>query len=183
MTNILPQEYKRSIKKEYRLRLLTTSMVLLGFLVLGSAVLLIPSYLMSNAVEKTLEGEIVSAESSGASSERTTITEPLYRTKRELEYLALEGRSRSFEETVRTIVSIAPAGVSITRIALEEGDAAVRLSGIAATRGDLLLFNDRIEEEEVFSDVELPVSSLAKGVDISFSMELSLASTTPQTSQ
>lgn len=50
----------------------------------------------------------------------------------------------------------------------------VRVAGIADTREDFISFLSGLEGDDIFSSVESPLSSLSKGVDIDFSLDIKL---------
>jgi hypothetical protein len=173
MTNILPQEYKKQIRREYRLRLLSTVFMLMFWMVVGATTLLIPSYLMSGSVESTFKGQLEGFPD--LSADEDELRGDLANTRDEIVSIKHISEQSTIESTVRMLVSLTPSSVALTRIALNEGGVGKgSVSGIATARGDLQFFVDRLRDEDDFENVELPVSDLAQGSNIPFSITFTL---------
>lgn len=73
-------------------------------------------------------------------------------------------------EILTDLSSSLPHGVTLTHLSFEEKKTALVLEGRAVTRDLLLSFKDELEEKDYFSKVEIPLSSLEKKDNFSFSL-------------
>lgn len=70
--------------------------------------------------------------------------------------------------------AIVPSGVEIS--ALSSKDYAVYLTGKAKNRDDLILFKERLSQDDCFQDVNLPLSDLVSKENIAFQIDLDVNS-------
>lgn len=172
MFNLLPEEQKKSVHREYRLRLVTLAIFFLG---LGGAivfVILAPSFFVVDLKNSSLVDQQTKLEKENP--ELLNIKElesEIAQQKNKLKIISFENEispSVMIEKILFDLVS----GVTINSISLERKEDHVRISlrGHASKRDFLLAFSKKIEGENMFSEINLPVSDLAKDRDIDFSL-------------
>lgn len=170
MINLLPLQNLRRARREYYMRLMALSGVALAMVLLSSAAFLIPSYLFArierDAALATFE-RLKSALDEGAANDSRALS----RTAELLE-VANKDAARAVPQ-LREILRAQPGGVALSRVAFEVREQPqFSVSGVAQTREVLLAFRDTLRESETFENVELPIGSLAKAVDIEFSLTI-----------
>jgi hypothetical protein len=176
MVNFITEKSQRILTLRYYQRLFAVSAFLLGSAALSGAAFLLPSYflarLQADQAANFLDAsqKAVNAGSAGGApgilavfSERVAIMKTYVRdpvTSRILSTMTVEPTN----------------GVSLNKIEItpsEGGKGTVSLSGIAATRESLLAFVQKLQNKNIFSGVSLPVSDLASGSQIPFSLSFS----------
>lgn len=79
------------------------------------------------------------------------------------------------QDILNSITAAKPSGVDIQKQDLDLDKGAFTIQGIAATRDDLLVFKQQLEMVEEFENVRIPIDTLAKEFDISFTVTLNYA--------
>lgn len=67
---------------------------------------------------------------------------------------------------------ITPEGIKLNELSSEQLD--ITLSGRANSRDELIVFRDRLEESDCFSEVSVPLSDIVKKEDIDFKIEVEI---------
>jgi hypothetical protein len=176
MINLLPPEEKKIIGKEYKHRVFVTYLIFLTAGLIVSLILLLPSYFVMNVVVNELEDEAAFLENSNESTEMEKINAELRLTKERLRAVTINSKRVEFYEIIEKISIHKPRAVTLNNFSYTKGidgkESKLLLGGNASTRDSLLLFTKDIENDELFDEVVLPVSSLAKEKDIDFSLEI-----------
>ena len=175
MRNILLQKDKKRLYREYQFRIIIVVLTFMLFTMIGSFVLLTPSYLVSKYKESnTLEYANI-IKKSVEIQEKSIFSSILNDTKIKLQLLAGNEGDVSFEDTIKTIVKNKPIGVKINSFSYtknNENQQETTITGTASERGILLKFQKDLQNESIFSDIVLPISNLAADRDIRFSMKI-----------
>lgn len=177
MINLIPNEEKTKIKKDFYFRLLIVFFVMLTLIIIISAIAILPAYIIS--VEN-----------------KTSISQKLEQQKNEImpeldqkslvaikeldaRILLLEkARKNKYlfsERVINEILSDKVLGIKIKSISYEKdlvSGGRITITGIAESRERLLLFRRTLEDNESFKDVDLPISNFVKGRDIEFGLSL-----------
>ena len=178
MFNLIPEEKKKKLEKEYTLRLSATATIFLGSICLVALILLIPSYVISNSRLKEAQKKndaLISALSLSNTKSATdvlkTISADSDALKGTLQYPALAS-------LIETIATSKPEGIVINSIDFSSGSSpdTVTLGGVASTRDSLVAFSGLFQSNPLFQNASLPISDFAKDRDIDFSLTLSLKS-------
>jgi Tfp pilus assembly protein PilN len=178
MANLLPQLEKKKIKKEYKIRLSITASLFVAGLVAIAGILLLPSFILSsykyNSAVKQLnvEKKKISDSSDGIDPIKTAKN-----VNAQLVVLGQKGYLTPLSYDVFTvIVGYKPKGVKINSIFYDrmEEEGTVSVNGVSKDRKTLLSFLQSLEQEEMFSSVELPISSFVEGQDINFSIRITI---------
>ena len=176
MINLLPPEEKNRKVKEYKLRLIVVNALLLSVAFLIGSILLLPSYFFADTIQKSAENEVIALKGSSESTERVEINNQLRITKERLTAISNQGQQTEFYEIIETISSYAGKPIKLDTVSYSRGsdgkESRLQLAGVADTRDDLLEFEQFLDDDEMFEDVDLPVSSLAKDQDIEFNIQI-----------
>ncbi|OGG55181.1 hypothetical protein A3D62_00125 [Candidatus Kaiserbacteria bacterium RIFCSPHIGHO2_02_FULL_49_11] len=175
MANLLPKEERIRFEREYLYRLVIVGLSFFIALGIFGFALLLPSYFLSKSKEASIRDQSEFLQKAVTIREQDVSSEFLARTKQKLIELDSSGGRTLPTSLIDTIIKNKESTVTIDALyytrSAEEGS--VRITGRAASRASLLSFSDRLQQEEVFSKVDLPVSHLAKETNIIFSMTLS----------
>lgn len=176
MINLIPKEEKAHIIEEYRRRLLVIFLLLLLFTATAMLFLSLPTYVLFSAKHKTVLDSLEIAKH--LSSERRDVeTETAVRDLNDRVSVVISSvQKRSVVDIVSTIVSKKIDGIHIQRISYDERQSSgvVSISGVASSRERALSFVKALEDSQIFSNVNLPVGSLVKEKDLSFSISATL---------
>jgi len=175
MRNLLSEETKHEIKREYQLRLLLVLTVFLSISVIIGGISVFPSYVVSKAHESAVKSQV---QFSGMilETDKQSASTIVRRTKIELKLLSELKERKPFSSWVNEIVESKPDGVAINKLvyrALGGGEnSSLVINGVARAREDLLLFERDLKSVPDFVSVILPISNLAEDKDILFSIRI-----------
>ena len=175
MFNLLPDNLKKKIKTEYKLRRLTVLLAFIIFLQISLLIFIFPSWIISVFREKEailerdmMNQSLLSQNTNSAGLTIAGINAKLNIISNTTEYLKVV-------PIVNTILSnktesIHLNGLSYTSI--NASTSALTIQGVSTTRQSLVSFVKSLEKSGVFKKVNLPVSNLAKDKNINFFIDL-----------
>lgn len=176
MINLIPPQGHKSAHREYLLRVGSSVSVLFGFVMLVLAAAHIPTYLLIGVQIKTLDA--TAEKESGkeelikkADDEVRLSNVVLARLKAVPEKIIMTG------DILSEIQKSAPTSVSFRTFLLHNtGKEAqtIQVQGVADTREVLAQFKASLEASEMFDRAEVPISDLARDVDLPFAMTITL---------
>jgi len=160
--------------------------ILLGVTGIVTVIALFPSYVLVQQRFQEVEATLTGLQKQVDSDASQRITKQLTRTNSLLETLSPSNNHIPLYVFIRRLVTNVPDGVTITGVTYERSTTAdqedggdegtvkvvMTVTGTAANRTTLTDFKAQIEAMEMFSDVALPVSSIAQRENIPFTMEL-----------
>ncbi len=162
--NLLPPEKKKSLRQGFVIAF-AQSMTLYLFIV----VLFLTGTLIS--VRMTLSNNFkalnqpVSEDLSASSTEIRQINAYLSRID------AYGSRVVIWSDVLKSILGAVPAGVEVDTLSFTS-DGSVRMTGLAATRDDLLQLKSKLGSLPLVSDVASPLSNLLQKKDVLFEMTM-----------
>jgi Tfp pilus assembly protein PilN len=178
MLNVLPQQQKDLLKKEYTMRRLVLILALVILALLISLVLLTPSYFSfytrAGVARTQLEQAKQALDTDLQNGELTAELNTAIRHVADLRPLV---EPVSSYDLVR-IFETKPSTIRISEIiytnARAEEPASIRIRGVAADRDSLTAFGRALEGRVEFQSVDLPVSNFVKERDIDFVMSVEI---------
>lgn len=169
MINLLTDDGKGVVRREYRTRLIAVFLWMCTSVLLLGALALLPSYFLSAAKQEAATEELALIASPSGGSAGTPAAE--LSLAREM-LLALSATLSDIQPSQRItdMLAVRPAGITVlqfeyTALSSEE---TVRIQGVAANRDALIAFRKKLSEIPLVSSVELPVSNLAKSTKIEY---------------
>ena len=176
MANLLPTEQQEKVKKEYRLRLLALAFLVVLFLAAWAAILLYPSYLQSREWEAIQAGRLETLKNFTALLEEYNMAGIIKSANIQVGLiLEKNGAALKINEAMSQVLNKQPAGISLKGFAYQKFQGAasrLMVSGVSKNRGILQGFADSLKKNNLFSKVDLPISTLAPDKDISFSISI-----------
>ncbi len=189
MINLLPENEKQKIRKEYHLLVLSVWLPVI-FIILGIAIFsFLPSFFLSGQqygkiFAESQTKEIMTKQSQALEMKRNVNDANMK--------IALLLKNSTSTESVRSlfdeIVENRPAGVYITGFSFDR-NAGVRppkgkktappsivLQGRADDRAALLSFVDILNKKKEFSSVDLPLSNLISGTNLPYTLNITVTS-------
>jgi hypothetical protein len=179
MINLIPPTARRSVIREYWLRVISVWLFLLGTGFLIVATLLLPTYMIiliqkGETVDNAKSSSETAATYDGLAAELSDGTE--------LARVLLSSPSTTpLSQYIQTIEAQSGDAVAVNSYVYKmdtSGEGVITISGIADTRQALAGFRDVLSNDSHFSNVELPISNLIKERDLLFSIQLLLATST-----
>lgn len=177
MFNLLPENLRNAVIKEYRLRLTVVVMVFVILIQVSFLVFLFPSWLVSFYKEKdfSTQSDELSKSLSTLDISSTTSFIKSFNNKIGIINNALE--YPKFIPILDDILakktgSIRISGMYYTVDSMNSGT--LTLEGIGDTRESLVSFSDSLETIGYFKKVDLPISNLAKDRNIAFTISINI---------
>ena len=176
MLNLLPEEQREKIKKEYKIRRLVVASFFIFISLVIASVSLLPPYLISK--EKLDESN---------KHLNTFSNSPIIKKSQDLssETDAINGKIKSLSvsnsvyiyDILNKILDKKTDQISIKNFVYlkkDNNNVSVTLSGLANSRESLIGFEKNLQNETYFSSVDFPVSNLAKDTNIDFSIQIGI---------
>lgn len=187
MQNLLPEEEKKKVLTEYRLRLGVVILFATGTLVAISLILLAPSYILAISKNNFVSDELAKLELKETSStqEKDVATKIKEVNKKITLFLGDQNGTPLIPSVFfMKIIDIKTPAIKITGFSYDATAlrARVVVTGHADDRDSLAKFLDDLKNEKTFTKADLPISSYVKSTNIDFSIVLERApgGTTPQ---
>ena len=176
LLNLLPEEKKDAIQSRLRSRFLLWQLFLVFVLEVFYLSILVSSYLILDYQLKSLQ----SVSESERSDVRTEVTSLNTYEKKFQEVNALisvvermDHAHLFFSRVFKLLDPLTPPGIIVNQLKTQEFT--VSLTGKAAKREDLLLFDKRLKEEgKCIENVDIPVSNLFSQENIDFQLDFSV---------
>lgn len=175
--NLLPKQHKEDLRNGFKLRFFITTMFVVSASFLIGFIMLLPSYFLTPGRFIEMEPENFYAdEDSAPANEILGLPEEI---DSKLKFLQTHLSSASATHILSEVVLSLPDGVGLDSITLVrdasykgKNGVAVSISGNAPDRESLLAFSSSLRESDFFSEVDVPVSNLARDRNLPFSIEM-----------
>ncbi|MCR4274668.1 MAG: PilN domain-containing protein [Candidatus Campbellbacteria bacterium] len=176
MVNLLPIKNQHIVAWERRGRAL---LVVLIFAICSLILLiffLAPSLILARSAVGGFTDQLVATKTLVDLQRRQSGTEVLTDIQTRSDLLKDVLSQRSLTSILQEVMPRIPNGVSLQQItySTQKKEISVTLKGIAQTRNALTSLGDSLRSSPLFSRVDIPVSSLARSVDIDFTVTLLL---------
>lgn len=178
MFNLLPNNLRESLKKEYNFRKIVLSLLFVLFIQISFLIFIFPTWLVSNSKERevAIRGEAMNKYLSSLNIASTTSNIKSINAK-----LAVIDKALQYPEIIpfiNNILSKKTSSISITDIMYttnNDGKSSVMvIQGVSATRETLNSFVKSLEGLGLFKSVDLPISNFAKDKNLSFAINLTI---------
>ena len=177
MINLIPNEEKKVMIKNFYYRLTVVILFALGLVILIASIVLLPSYFISSGKERSFNKSL----DAETAKEIETINQQNLSIVLALDYKLslLEKSSRNkfilSERVINEILLKKTPDIRITQIYFENNvteGRKINISGTAPSRERLSTFSRTLENDPLFKKVDLPISNFIKGSNIRFSLSL-----------
>lgn len=175
LTNLLPEERVRSLRRVYFLRLAVVAVLLLSGVTVVHGVLLLPSYLYLRNQVAERAATLATLSSSLAGSEEKEISARVASLSEDAEHLARLSSVPKASAAIKAVAALPRSGIRLTGFSFspkEGGEAAMSVSGVATTRETLRKFEQSLADAPYVTSTDLPISAYAKERDIPFTISL-----------
>lgn len=175
MFNLLSKDEIDALKKEYRLRLTIVALCFFLGVILVASIALIPTIFVSKQREAIALHNDAALKASIAARDKDNLAGVLKIAKEKLAALKSTPNTLRVSQLFDLIISDKSAHIKITGLTLKAGDSGGRslsVIGKASDRTSLLAFAHTLQNESLFSSVDLPVSNFAENRDIDFAIAI-----------
>ncbi len=179
LTDLLPEERRRVLRRDYFFRLGTITVVAVLGLLASAAALLVPTYVfLSHTVQIKIE-RLATIDSGLASADELGLPKRLAALTTAATTLAALGSSAHTSTIVRDALLVPRPGITLNSFSYTPGVAPnsgiLLLAGIAATRDALRTYQLALQSASFVKAADLPVSAFAQDTRISFTITVTLA--------
>lgn len=177
MFNLLPDNLKEEIKKEYKLRFLAVILLFVLFVQISFLVFSFPLWLVSSYKEKEV---VLRTEKMNESPLNLKIKPVLSNVKSINTKLNILGSLLEYPKVIPIVDVILSKKTKAIRInqlsytSTAKTKGSVILGGISSTREDLVSFVKSLQGSGSFANVDLPISNFAREKDINFTINLTV---------
>lgn len=179
MLNLLPQDKKKSIKKEYKTRRIVVALSFAAMTLVVLLIFLLPSYLIAkirfeqaSAADESLKSQV-----DAEKGKETNFTDA----QKQMLNVLQGGSIAASSTTVLLNAVLASKGndISLTDFSFQivGGSGEVLLHGTAKSRDDLISFKQKLENDRDWNAVDLPISDLGPAKDNEFTITLTVSPT------
>ncbi|MFA6585999.1 MAG: hypothetical protein WCS86_02450 [Candidatus Paceibacterota bacterium] len=177
MINLIPNEEKKEMSRDFYLRLITVSFSMIGISFFIASILILPSYFLSSVEENAINAklELQKNEPIPVPDQGTLITINDLKGKLGLIENIQKSKIIFSQRIINEIILKKIPSIKITNISYQNNlptNEKINISGRAPNREVLLSFRRALENNIAFSKVDLPISNFVKGSDIRFSLSL-----------
>lgn len=175
MFSLLPEKYKKSLKKEYALRRWIVTFGFVGILATVCIILYVPFFVLAQIESSVLQEKINQFKSTVEDESGKEFRGELNEIKKTLNLLNGNENEELMTELFSHIIEETGSEIRITNMTYRASDTnqfEISIAGVSSTRDALRAFGKRLEGREVFESVNLPVSNFAQNVDIRFALTI-----------
>ncbi len=177
MFNLIPENLRKNIVSEYRLRLVVVSIVFLILIQISFLIFLFPSWLVSYYKEKDFSVQSDEINKSLSALDIASTTNFIKSLNTKLGIINDTQEYPRFVPIVDEVLSKKTASIRISGIYFSDNSATtavLTLEGIGDTRESLVSFADSLKTIPHFKKVDLPISNLAKDKNIDFTISINI---------
>ena len=179
LTNLLPEERQRMLRRTYFLRLGVVAVSAGIALVFVAAALLLPTYTFLTGAVQTKTARLATINSSLSSSDGAALSARLAALSKDAGTLAALQNAPSASAAIRAALAVARPGVTLSGFSYAPASTktagTLTLNGTAATRDALRTYQIALQGSSFATAADLPVSVYAKDTNIPFSILVTLA--------
>jgi len=178
MFNLLPKEQRKEIYTEYRFRMFILIFIFLIVTGIVAVFLLVPALFLSNSEYNELLKNLDELKKETPELENyQNLQVMVEKTNNKLKVLQ-SGKEQTPLLIWGKVTADKPAGVKIDSFSYSKNNekTAVVISGKSSVRESLISFAKKLEAQETFENVNLPVSDLARERNLDFSITFGIKS-------
>lgn len=175
MINFLPEKNKKEVMTEYSFRVTSLFLIILSLVVLLVLIFLMPAYTLSIYRNGVISEQLAMTKNSTLNQNDDSLNE-VKKINEIVKVLSpVTVAQKPVSDFIKSVLSIKGRGITISSITYDlDASQNMKLSfkGFSKTRDDLTTFVKDIKGLNLFSSVDLPISSLVKSSDIDFVISL-----------
>ena len=174
--NVLPEEEKKSIRREYLLRLMTIFFNLLALVGVLAVLMLVPSYLMSVSKENFVEKQLEDFNISNPEITTSNIDDSINEINKKLVYLTKMNLNPNVSDRVfGWILDNKPKEITFSQMLYSkrtDGSLVLEIHGVAKDRVALRDFKTILDNNKDYKEVNLPISNFLEKTNLAFTISI-----------
>jgi hypothetical protein len=172
MFNVLPENLKAEIIKEYRIRLAVLCAAAIFCCEIFMLATFLPVAIFSVFQERMLRTEVSSLGASQITIDTNAVFAELEKVNKTLDILGSQMYRPPILGVLNEILKRRGTDINLNHFSFKTNNDSmvINISGHAKNRESLVSFVKNLKQSEVFSSVDLPISDLAGSSDISFAI-------------
>jgi hypothetical protein len=176
MINLIPNEQKKKMKRDFLMRALIVSFFVFGFMMIVGSAALLPSYFHVMVKSNLVKSKLITQENTPVPAVEAEVMSKIDNLNKKLGLIENSPAS-AFVVSSRVIDDMLLKKIpeiKITDISYENTAKGrqIRVNGEAPSREKLLIFRLALEKDPAFKKVDLPISNFVKGTNINFFLTL-----------
>lgn len=182
MLELILENKKKDLQKEYKLRFLNVSLIMISLVLVMWIILMVPLLINVKVEKEPLEEKMRLLENSALAKDRAsleTLSKELSNTIN-----VFNSDKVSFSEVINNLTEKQAQDISVKLLAIEKseaGELTLNIQGVANSRNGLRSFSDAISADPLFSKIDIPFSSFTKDTDIPFSFSIPISKSKDET--
>lgn len=180
MINLLPEEEKKIIGKEYARRLVVITGIFLFIMVCSATILLLPSYLPLILQKQSLESRLDIAKQGLSRAKANEIESSIRRLNDKLAFFSQqEENTRQINVLIKQILEVKSPSIKLLTFTYQKGaqekkNEQMLIQGTATTRNAFLAFAKALEIVSGVREIQSPSANLMKDEKVEFNLTLKL---------
>ncbi|MEI7689032.1 MAG: pilus assembly protein PilM [Candidatus Nomurabacteria bacterium] len=174
VVNVLPEEEKNLIKKEYWKRFSIVLINIFSTLIFISILLLLPSYFFSSTKESLSEGRLDAFNLANKDISNLNIDTTIKNINKKIDIISTFKPGISlYEDILGPILSSRPEGIIFTQLLYsqrKDKNLVIEIHGKAKDRATLRNFKSIIDSNSNFSSTSLPINNYLEKTDLDFNI-------------
>ncbi len=179
MYTLLPEEQVNNLQREYRLRVFILALLCLSGAIWIGIGSLLPSYIISVIQEKNAETQLQQVKKTTKAPMNVSVAQEVADSNAQILLVKNSGDPVAFSGIIEDIANHRINGISLNDIEIahnptdaDPAQTSIAIRGTAVTRDILVTFQRALLADPEFAKVDLPISDLAKGTNISFGLSV-----------
>ncbi|MBP9711655.1 MAG: hypothetical protein KBD55_01315 [Candidatus Pacebacteria bacterium] len=177
MINLIPNEEKKRMRRDFYYRLTVLFLLALGSSIFIGVAVMVPSYFVSKVKLNVAESKLAAQkiEPVPLPDQKTLVMIKDLDNKLTVVEKAEKNRFNVSEKIINSILVNKMPDIKIYEISYDNDSTkgkTVNIRGVAPSRDRLLLFRLALEGDPTWKSVNLPISNFIKGSNIQFSLSL-----------
>jgi hypothetical protein len=179
--NLLPKTEKENLKKGLKSRFTIVALSMLSLSLFVGFIMLLPSYFLVSSYLSEVVSENNISKSKDDASIKKILNLPVEISSK-LDFFQSNISDISVVDYFSKVIGYLPKGVRLDSVSFSrnsdkgKNSTVVLVSGTSLDRDSLVSFSTLLENSNLFSSVEVPVSSLTRDKNLPFSMNLLIKS-------
>ena len=172
MINLIPPDARKMVQIEYWVRVVSVWLILMSIASIVLVALLLPSLVLVRSQLAAYENQYQHA--SEQNDSYAQLEKEVTLANSVASHLVNDEYGNLFSQLLTELNMLSGEQIVLDSVGMNRAEDAkinsINISGSAYSRADLVAFKDRIEEHSSFETAELPLSNLAKDVDVPFNI-------------
>lgn len=177
MINLIPNQEKKKIARDFYIRLLAVSFAMLGAAVFIGCVAMLPAYFISIEYKNLADNKIAIQKNTPNPITGEGTVAKVRDVDSKLRFIeSLQNRNFLVsQDIVNEVLKYKTSAIKINSMLYSDSNQEgkkIIVSGVASSREGLMSFHTAVKGSKAFKEVSLPISNFVKGSDITFTLTL-----------